>query len=638
MKRILSLILALAMLLSVGAVAYAEEASTEEFVIPEKVEISFKVGDSTLMINGNPVEVETPYIAGEGTTLVPLRVITEAFGARVTWVDATKEIILEYPDVNITLQIGNVNAVVNNHTETLPVAPALSPNGVTMVPLRFISETFGATVGYDNETAAITVVKETEGEDDMISSSTDLPRIGDSYWNWSMLTPQGMMMTERLSDGSATVFEDEAGSVLYLDIYELSEEDDFDEDFSYVKTNFSSYTLSKAEKGKDQFGNSTMYFIARTKTEYAAFRSIYTDKYCYDIAYYCEAGSESIPTLTAIVDSFKVEFAADEAERAQTHDLSNVDEFGYRTIEDAELKLKFKLPAQCVDMELDTINSIAYVSSKSDEHTGVVVSVYSKTEEVTSKNLVEADRTFRDKYYNKQFSSVSTIHPYAVTEVGENAYYFWQITKGLYGGDYEMYAVYFEKGDYVYCITVVVDSGDNQVFKDIMESFTAEVLNSDEAGIYLYTEKEYTPYVSSTSKWSLTLNSSWYEYSKPTTEGATYINLYVGSVFGLMIMDGDGYSFSSLRRVATSLVSGYVSDGAEVTKEVTTVELGGTNYYTFQVLEIDEKTGEGTYFTTYMTMKNNKVYVFSLLESASFANAGANEEAEEIIASLKIVK
>ena len=32
----------------------------------EKVEIQFAVGDSVLSINGQNIEVETPYIAGEG--------------------------------------------------------------------------------------------------------------------------------------------------------------------------------------------------------------------------------------------------------------------------------------------------------------------------------------------------------------------------------------------------------------------------------------------------------------------------------------------------------------------------------------------------------------------------------------------
>ncbi len=121
------------------------------------VEISFKVGDSILKINGEDVEVETPYVVGEGTTLVPLRVISEAFGAEVNWDGETKTIVIVHNENTITIQIDNNKAFVNDGEETLEEAPQLTENGFTMVPLRFISETLGAEVSYDEATQGITV-------------------------------------------------------------------------------------------------------------------------------------------------------------------------------------------------------------------------------------------------------------------------------------------------------------------------------------------------------------------------------------------------------------------------------------------------------------------------------------------------
>ena len=85
MKKIISILIAVLLIFSFPA--FAEETAN-------KVEISFKVGDSTLLINGKSVTVETPYVAGEGHTLVPLRVITEAFGAKVEWEGTEKKIFL----------------------------------------------------------------------------------------------------------------------------------------------------------------------------------------------------------------------------------------------------------------------------------------------------------------------------------------------------------------------------------------------------------------------------------------------------------------------------------------------------------------------------------------------------------------
>ena len=123
---------------------------------PETVTISFNIGDAVLNINGEKIEVVAPYIAGEGTTLVPLRVISEAFGAEVTWDGETKSVKIVDGTTEIALQIESNTAVVNGEEKTLDAAPELT-NDTTMVPLRFISETLGAEVGYVHETQSITV-------------------------------------------------------------------------------------------------------------------------------------------------------------------------------------------------------------------------------------------------------------------------------------------------------------------------------------------------------------------------------------------------------------------------------------------------------------------------------------------------
>lgn len=123
-----------------------------------KISISFKVVDCVLSINGKDVEVEKPYVAGNGVTLVPLRVISEAFGANVDWDGDTKTVSIGCGDKSIKLNIDNKNAVIDEDmVYELEEAPQLTENGFTMVPLRFISETLGAEVSYDEETKGITV-------------------------------------------------------------------------------------------------------------------------------------------------------------------------------------------------------------------------------------------------------------------------------------------------------------------------------------------------------------------------------------------------------------------------------------------------------------------------------------------------
>ena len=116
MKKGIAVLLSVWLLAGSGrALAAGTEDATEKDEAQKKVEqalekksdveIAFKVGDEILKINGESVEVEKPYVV-EGTTLVPLRVITEAFGAQVDWDGNTQTITLNYSDVTIILQIG----------------------------------------------------------------------------------------------------------------------------------------------------------------------------------------------------------------------------------------------------------------------------------------------------------------------------------------------------------------------------------------------------------------------------------------------------------------------------------------------------------------------------------------------------
>lgn len=137
-------------------VVVLEDVKAEE---TEKVTISFNVGSSIVNINGTEVEVEKPYIVGVGVTLVPIRVISESFGAEVKWDGDTKTVTVIDGETTIVVTVGSKTATVNGEEKELEEAPELTENGFTMIPLRFISENLGAEVGYVHETQAITVEK-----------------------------------------------------------------------------------------------------------------------------------------------------------------------------------------------------------------------------------------------------------------------------------------------------------------------------------------------------------------------------------------------------------------------------------------------------------------------------------------------
>ncbi|MCK9478727.1 MAG: copper amine oxidase N-terminal domain-containing protein [Firmicutes bacterium] len=127
-------------------------------IIAFGVEIKFKVGDNTLSVNGEDIKVKKPFVIN-GTTLVPLRVVLEAFGSKVIWHDDDMSIDLKLDDISIKIQIDSDIVIVNETKQKLPQAPLLVED-TTMVPLRFISENFGSIVSYDENTQQIKVVKQ----------------------------------------------------------------------------------------------------------------------------------------------------------------------------------------------------------------------------------------------------------------------------------------------------------------------------------------------------------------------------------------------------------------------------------------------------------------------------------------------
>jgi hypothetical protein len=75
----------------------------------------------------------------------------------VQWNDALKVVMLQRSARRLQLTIGSKLAIVDGQIVELLEAPRIM-NGRTMVPIRFISEAFGADVQWNPETQGISIV------------------------------------------------------------------------------------------------------------------------------------------------------------------------------------------------------------------------------------------------------------------------------------------------------------------------------------------------------------------------------------------------------------------------------------------------------------------------------------------------
>jgi Mg-chelatase subunit ChlD len=91
-----------------------------------------------------------------GNVLVPFRAIFESLGATVKWDGATQTVTATKEGKTIILKIGSTTAYVNGVPVTLSAAPQLI-NGSTMVPIRFVSEALGGLVEWSNSSSSVIV-------------------------------------------------------------------------------------------------------------------------------------------------------------------------------------------------------------------------------------------------------------------------------------------------------------------------------------------------------------------------------------------------------------------------------------------------------------------------------------------------
>ncbi len=110
-----------------------------------------------VVLNGRSLTfAHTPPMQIKGSTLVPMRDIFEALGATVKFDKASQTVYGQKGATAIILPLGALEATVNGQPHTLP-QPAQLINGTTLVPLRFISESLGASVSWTPATSTVTI-------------------------------------------------------------------------------------------------------------------------------------------------------------------------------------------------------------------------------------------------------------------------------------------------------------------------------------------------------------------------------------------------------------------------------------------------------------------------------------------------
>ncbi len=139
----------------------------------EDLTIRLKIDSPLMLVNNEEKSIDengTSPVIVNSRTLLPVRAVVEEIGGSVEWDADTKTVGLQSGDNNIKLEIDNTTAYLNNEPYTLDTPPAII-GGRTMLPIRFIAESFGLEVNWNGEEQTVTIVKKSDIQAESVTSA-----------------------------------------------------------------------------------------------------------------------------------------------------------------------------------------------------------------------------------------------------------------------------------------------------------------------------------------------------------------------------------------------------------------------------------------------------------------------------------
>ncbi|MBC9785361.1 copper amine oxidase N-terminal domain-containing protein [Heliobacterium chlorum] len=125
-----------------------------------------------------------------GRVMVPMRKIFEALGANVGWDGPTQTVTGIKEGKIVVLRINATKAFVNDQLVSVD-PPAQLHNGRTYVPLRFVSESLGANVGWDGVNQKVTITMDSGSpqvgtNNDQVASTDNTQDLSFFFKEWKL--------------------------------------------------------------------------------------------------------------------------------------------------------------------------------------------------------------------------------------------------------------------------------------------------------------------------------------------------------------------------------------------------------------------------------------------------------------------
>ena len=124
----------------------------------ENNEIILTIGSRKISVFGREIQNDVAPKIVNDRTMLPIRIVAESLGGTVTWNGELQRVTIQKGADVILITIGADTAYVNGTAVKLDAA-AFVENGRTYLPLRFVSETLGAQVVWNEAEKTVTITK-----------------------------------------------------------------------------------------------------------------------------------------------------------------------------------------------------------------------------------------------------------------------------------------------------------------------------------------------------------------------------------------------------------------------------------------------------------------------------------------------
>lgn len=412
-------------------------SGVSNYAAGNNTQIQLKIGDSTIKVNEDTIKVEKPYVS-KGVTMVPLRIIIEAFGAKVEWKQKESSVRIINRNTNIKLIIGKAAAVIDGVEKPLLCAPKMIRQ-TTMVPMRFICESFGASVKFDNKTKKVNIVIPYRDYENRFRYITQ-KKIGDSSYGWSASYPTGCTIVDKQPSGTSVLVKNQEGGYYYY-IYNIrtnkinKEEDLLKELLSYIDDE---KVVSQKMFSRD--GQKWADIVLESEDEVYEYRATFKNNRIYQIHFYTGNKDEFFNATEnkkykSIIDSFKVNYMGNMPEIRDINEIRN----GLYTFREKNYGWSIDLPASVnIDIKKDLNHHELVDEIGSEKGLTCGVEFYSSNPKETldmyvSQKIKELNEDINKIYLKKMITEKANINGISAkkikyeVQIGNSTYTFYNL-------------------------------------------------------------------------------------------------------------------------------------------------------------------------------------------------------------------